>query len=267
MFDLTGKTALISGACGTLGPVFAEALAEFGANIVLSDIKPGAAMKLADNLSNKYGVQAIGMNCDVADKASVEDMTKSSVDRFGTIDILLNNAANSMADPKAYFAPFEEYSTDEWRRVLGVDLDGMFLVAQAVGSVMVESGRGGSIIQTASVYAAYAADNRIYEGARFNGVAINNPAVYAVGKAGVLGLTRWLATYWADHGIRVNSLLPGGVEADQNDEFKKQYSNRVPLGRMARKTEIAGAVIWLASEASSYVTGQSIFVDGGLSAW
>jgi len=267
MFELTGKTALITGACGTLGPVFANALAEFGANIVLCDIKPNSAEILAQTITERFGVRAIGIECDISDKEAVAAMTQQVVGSFGTVNILLNNAANNMPDAKEYFSRFEDYSLKEWRRVLSVDLDGMFLVAQAVGDVMANSECGGSIIQTASVYASYASDNRIYEGANFNGVAINNPAVYSAGKAGVLGLTRWLATYWADRGVRVNALLPGGVEAGQNSEFKSRYGARVPMGRMAQKQEIAGAVIWLASDASSYVTGQNIFVDGGLSAW
>ena len=266
-FDLSGKTALITGACGTLGPVFAEALAEFGANLVISDVKPGAAAAAAAALAASHGVHAIGVDCDVSSPTAVKAMTAAALSRFGAIDVLLNNAANATPDPAAYFARFEDYSLDEWRRSLSVDLDGMFLVAQSVGSAMAAAERGGSIIQTASIYAAYGSDNRIYEGAEFKGVAINNPAVYSTGKAGVLGLTRWLATYWADRSIRVNSLVPGGVESGQNDLFKRRYGNRVPLGRMARREEIAGAVVWLASDASSYVTGQHIFVDGGLSAW
>ena len=150
---------------------------------------------------------------------------------------------------------------------MSVNIDGMFLVAQAIGERMAESGRGGSIIQTSSIYGIMASDKRIYEGSFYLGRQISNPAVYSASKAAVVGLTRYLAAYWADKGIRVNALVPGGVESGQNEIFKKNYSARVPMNRMARPQEMVGAVIWLASDASSYVTGQNINVDGGLSAW
>src|SRR5690606_27565640 len=132
---------------------------------------------------------------------------------------------------------------------------------------MVSQGRGGSIIQTSSIYGLLASDKRIYEGSRYLGRQISNPPVYSASKAAVRGLTRYLAAYWADQGIRVNTLVPGGVESGQNDAFKWRYSERVPLGRMARAEEMVGALVYLASDASSYVTGQEIVVDGGLSAW
>lgn len=266
-FDLSGKTAIMTGACGVLGPVMCEGLAEQGANLVLCDIKPGAAVAMATDITDRHGVECLGLECDVSNENAVATMTAAAVERFEHLDILVNNAANASSDLGAYFAPFEDYSLEEWRRNLSVDLDGMFLVAKHVGGVMAKSERCGSIIQTASIYAAYGSDNRIYQGAEYKGVAINNPAVYSSGKAGVLGLTRWLATHWAAKNIRVNALVPGGVESGQNDEFKQRYANRVPLGRMARKEEVVGPVLWLASDASSYVTGQFIFVDGGLSAW
>jgi NAD(P)-dependent dehydrogenase (short-subunit alcohol dehydrogenase family) len=150
---------------------------------------------------------------------------------------------------------------------MAVNLDGMFLVAQAVGNRMIEQGTGGSIIQTSSIYGVLASDKRIYEGSLYLGRQIGNPGVYSASKAAVVGLTKYLAAYWADKGIRVNTLVPGGVESGQNETFKQKYSARVPLGRMARGEEMVGALIYLASDASSYVTGQDIVVDGGLSAW
>ena len=150
---------------------------------------------------------------------------------------------------------------------MAVNLDGMFLVAQAVGKQMVTQGKGGSIIQTASIYGIMAPDQRIYQGSFYLERQINTPAVYSASKAGVIGLTKYLSTYWAGHKIRVNSLTPGGVESGQNDEFKRRYSERIPLKRMAEPNEMVGALIYLASDASSYVTGQNIVVDGGLSAW
>ncbi len=189
------------------------------------------------------------------------------VERFGGIDILQNNAASKSNDLAKFFAPFEEYSLDEWRKIMSVNLDGMYLVVKHVGEQMVRQGRGGSIIQTASIYGIMGSDKRIYEGSDYLGMQINNPAVYSASKAGVVGLTRWLATYWADKNIRVNCLVPGGVESGQNDTFKQRYSARIPMGRMARGEEMVGALVYLASDASSYVTGHVLVVDGGLNAW
>jgi len=143
----------------------------------------------------------------------------------------------------------------------------MFLVAQAVGKQMISQGKGGSIIQTASIYGLMAPDHRIYEGSFYLNRQINTPAVYTASKAGVIGLTKYLATYWADKRIRVNTLTPGGTESGQNDEFKRRYSSRIPMNRMADAHEMVGALLYLASNASSYVTGQNIIVDGGLSCW
>ena len=150
---------------------------------------------------------------------------------------------------------------------MSVNLDGAFLVSQAVGRQMIAQGRGGSIINTSSIYGILGADKRIYEGSRYLEREINTPAVYAASKAGLLGLTRYLATHWAGHHIRVNAITPGGVESGQNEEFKNRYSGRVPMGRMADSDEMVSTLIFLASDASSYITGQNIIVDGGLSAW
>jgi NAD(P)-dependent dehydrogenase (short-subunit alcohol dehydrogenase family) len=149
---------------------------------------------------------------------------------------------------------------------MAVNLDGMFNVAQVFGTLMAERGYG-SIVQTASIYGLMAPDQRIYEGSEYLGRAINTPAVYTASKAGVIGLTKHLATYWGAQGVRVNTLTPGGIESGQNDTFKQRYGARVPLGRMARADEMVGAMLFLVSDAASYVTGQNIVVDGGLSAW
>lgn len=150
---------------------------------------------------------------------------------------------------------------------MSVNLDGMFLAAQAIGSQMIKQGKGGSIIQTSSIYGILGPDQRIYEGSYYLERKINTPAVYSASKAAVIGLSKYLAAYWADKKIRVNTLTPGGSESGQNDVFVKKYSARTPLGRMGRPDEMVAALIFLASEASSYVTGQNIVVDGGLSAW
>lgn len=267
LFDLTGKTALVTGAGGILGRHFCAGLAESGAAVALVDIREDGVRELADELAAKYGVKAQGFICDVSDPQSVGRMVKQVVAAFGRIDILHNNAAGKSDDLDAFFAPFEDYSFEQWRQIMAVNLDGMFLVAQAVGKQMVAQGGGGSIIQTSSIYGLLGPDQRIYEGSFYLGRQINTPAVYSASKAGVIGLTQYLATYWADKGIRVNTIAPGGAESGQNDEFMRRYSARIPMGRMAKAHEIVGALLYLASDASSYVTGQTIAVDGGLAAW
>ena len=266
-FELGGKTAVVTGGLGILGKRFCQGLAEFGASVAVVDLDQDAAEAYAAELSDSFDVECMGVACDVADPGSVKAMVSAVTKRLGGIHVLHNNAASKSKDLDAFFAPLEKYSLDEWRRIMSVNIDGMFLVAQAVGARMLEQGSGGSIIQTASIYGIMASDKRIYEGSFYLGRQIGNPAVYSASKAAVVGLTRYLAAYWADQGIRVNTLTPGGVESGQNDTFKQRYAARVPMGRMAQGEELVGALIYLASDASSYVTGQNISVDGGLSAW
>jgi NAD(P)-dependent dehydrogenase (short-subunit alcohol dehydrogenase family) len=266
-FNLTGKTAIVTGAVGILGQGFCKGLAEFGAQVVVVDLDQDRCSQFAGELQQEYGNAAMGISCNIADPASVAAMVGQVVDRFGGIDVLHNNAASKSSDLDAFFASTEEYSLAEWRKIMSVNVDGMFLVAQAVGKQMQKQGSGGSIIQTASIYGIVSSDKRIYEGSFYLGRQISNPAVYSTSKAAVVGLTRYLAANWGDAGIRVNALVPAGVESGQNDTFKSRYSARVPLGRMAKADEMVGALVYLASDASSYVTGHCLVVDGGLSAW
>ena len=267
MFDLTGKTAIVTGGLGILGRRFCQGLAEFNANVAVVDLDGEKAGEFAGELAADFGIKAEGISCDVSDPQSVRNMVQRVVELFGQVHILHNNAASKSSNLNAFFAPFEEYSLEEWRKIMAVNIDGMFLVAQAVGSQMITQGTGGSIIQTSSIYGLVASDKRIYEGSLYMGMQISNPAVYSTSKAAVVGLTKYLAAYWADKGIRVNTLVPAGVESGQNETFKARYSARVPLGRMSQGEEMVGALVYLASDASSYVTGQNIVVDGGLSVW
>ncbi len=267
LFSLEGKTAVVTGGLGILGKRFCAGLAEFGANVAVIDLDTTETEAFAGELTERYGKKCLGIVCDVSSPGDVKAMVAGVKEEFGEIHILHNNAACKSADLNAFFAPFEEYSPDEWRRIMSVNLDGMFLVARAVGAEMVRQQKGGSIVQTSSIYGMLAPDHRIYEGSLYLGRKINTPAVYAASKAAVIGLSKYLATYWADKNIRVNTLIPGGNESGQNDTFRKNYSDRIPMGRMGQPDEMVAALIYLASEASSYVTGQSIVVDGGLSAW
>ena len=242
-------------------------MAECGAKVAVFDLLENETAEFACELTQKYGVQALGVACDVADPLSVDLAVQKTVQELGPIHILHNNAQEKTDDPATALAPFEEYSLAEWRRVMSVNIDGMFLMAQAVGKEMIRQQTGGSIIQTCSIYGIMAPDHRIYEGSFFRGYKIGCPASYSASKAAVDGLTKYLATYWAKYGIRVNTLTPGGVESGQNELFKSRYGERIPLGRMAKAEEMTGALIYLASDASQYVTGHNLVVDGGLHAW
>ena len=262
-FRLDGKVALVTGGAGILGQRFCAGLAQAGAKVAVVDLDASAAQATALSL----GGHAVGFACNVADPQSVRECVGAVIDRFGAIDVLHNNAATKTNDVRAFFAPFEDYSLDTWRNVMSVNIDGMFLVAQAVGRHMISRGQGGAVVQTASIYGLVGPDPRIYEGSNYLNGPINTPAVYAASKAAVVGLTKWLATHWAKHGIRVNCLVPGGVSSGQNSAFSEQYAARVPLGRMAQADEVVPALLYLASDASSYVTGQVLAVDGGWTAW
>lgn len=266
-FSLVGKNAIVTGAIGILGRRFCAGLAEFGANVAVVDLEEAASAEFASGLAERYGVQAIGVGCDITVPEAVFNMVERVGKAFGEIHVLHNNVGGKTRDLDALFAPFEEYSLAEWRRAMAINIDGVFLVDQAVGRRMVAQGKGGSIVHVASVYGAMAPDQRIYEGSQYLGRSINTPAVYSASKAAVIGLTRHLATYWAREGIRVNCISPGGAESGQNEEFMRRYSDRIPLGRMAQPEEMVNALVFLASDASSYVTGQNILVDGGLSTW
>ena len=249
-----------------MGQHFAAGLAANGATVAALDLDGAAAEKTAHDISHRLNARVIGVACDITDRTAIKSAIDQVEAKFGPVDILHNNAATKGASLEAFFAPAEDYDLATWREIMAVNLDGMFMTAQEVGRRMVAR-RSGSIIQTASIYGIVAPDQRIYEGSEYLGRTINTPPVYAASKAGVVGLTKYLATLWASANVRVNTLVPGGVESGQNDAFRQNYAARVPLGRMGKASEMVGALIYLASDASSYVTGQSIVVDGGMSVW
>lgn len=267
LFSLKNKTAIVTGGVGILGKEFCKALAAHGADVVVVDLEETEVLDFAMFLSNEFQINALGIQCDVSQPEDVTRMINKVINHFGEIHILHNNAAYKSKDLEKYFQSFEDYSLESWKEIMSVNVDGMFLVAQAVGKKMREQKNGGSIIQMSSIYGVVAPDNRIYKNAFYLGVNINTPAVYAVSKTAVIGLTKYLAAYWADKNIRINCITPGGVESGQNATFIENYSRRVPMNRMAKRNEMIGALLYLASDASSYVTGQNIIVDGGLSVW
>lgn len=271
-FDLTGRVAIITGGAGLLGVEHARAIAGAGGIPVIADLDRDRAQSAADDLCSATGMEAMAIAVDVTVKSDVERMARTVADRFGRIDILINNAAMTVrgggAQAADYFAAFEDYPLELWEQALKVNLTGAFLCCQAVGRRMVAQRRG-VVLNIASDVGTISPDHRIYDGAvsPHTGLPFNTPAAYATTKAGLINLTRYLATYWAPHGIRVNALSPGGVFANHDPAFVRTLSDRIPLGRMARADEYRGAVLYLVSDASSYVTGTNLLVDGGRTAW
>ena len=272
LFDLTGRVAIITGGAGMLGMQHAEAIAEAGGHAVIADLSEEAVVRSAAKITQAHGVEAFEVQVDITQKADVEAMVVAVMERFGQIDVLVNNAALTVKGgslrAREYFAPFEEYPLELWEKALEVNLTGMFLCCQAVGKVMVAQRRG-VVLNIASDVGNVSPDHRVYEGALspYTGEPFNTPIAYATTKAGVINFTRYLATYWADKGVRVNCLSPGGVYAGHSPQFVENVTQRIPLGRMARVDEYKGAILFLVSDASSYMTGANLIVDGGRTAW
>ncbi len=253
---LDGKLAVVTGACGFLGKHFAEGLREMGAKVVSVDLEDSSGSKTENFFS-----------CDVANPDAVKKTFLSIEEKFGPIHVLINNAASKGKSLEEFFKPDTQFSSDVWKDIMSVNIDGMFFVAQNALANMKKHKIEGSIIQIGSIYGMMGPDPRIYEGSEYLGREINTPAVYSASKAAVHGLTRHLACTLGAEKIRVNTLVPGGVFSGQNEQFNKKYSARIPLGRMAQPEEIVSAALYLASDASSYVTGQALMIDGGLSSW
>lgn len=266
-FRLDGKTVVITGATGILGKTFCLALVQAGANLAMIDRDQTLLDQQAKMLSLNSKSKTIGYKCDIAEEKDVVDTIIKIEKDFGKIDVLHNNAASKGKSLDDFFLPYEKFKLETWREIMSVNIDGAFLVTKHIGAHMVKNGIKGSIIQTASVYAVVAPDQRIYEGSYYMDRQINTPAVYSASKAALIGLSNYLATYWGHVGIRVNVITPGGIESGQNETFKNKYSARVPIGRMGKADELVGALLFLASDSSSYVTGQNIVVDGGLTVW
>ena len=267
-FDMTGKTAIITGAAGLLGKQFCLALAQAGANVVMADLEKKPVLENEVEF-REMGLNALALEVDVSDPDSTKSMVERALTVFGSVDVLVNSAA---LDPKFDSAgvsaqganAFESFSLDAWRQALDVNLTGMFLSSQAAVVPMLKQGQG-VIVIICSMYGLVGPDQRLYE--RPDGTRQFKPVYYSTTKAGVLGFTRYLATYYAGKNIRVNALTPGGVFNDHDEVFTTQYSARTVLGRMANLDEMNGAMLFLCSDASSYMTGSNLVVDGGWTAW
>jgi 2-deoxy-D-gluconate 3-dehydrogenase len=269
-FDLTGRVAVVTGGVGLLGAEFCRTLAEAGAAVVVVDLNASASQAVADSLA-KGGTKALAVPTDITSPDAVNSLVEKTLSKFGRLDILVNSAAlDPKFDPDAVSkgitpGAFEDYPLDLWNSALNVNLTGMFLMTQACVKPMIAQGKKGSIINICSTYGLNGPDQRIYikDGKR---VAFK-PVYYTVTKAGVMGFTKYLAAYYAGTDIRVNALTPGGVFNNHEDYFVQNYSAKTIIGRMAQKDEMNGALLFLASDASSYMTGNNVVVDGGWTAW
>ncbi len=271
-FDLTGKTAVITGGAGLLGKKHAEALMEYGANCVLVDIAYDAAVTAAEELTRRFEGKAIACGYSITKKDSVEMILASTIKNFNSVHILINNAANNpkyekVAGRADASKRFETYPVEDWQEDIDVGLKGAFLCAQVFGTYFAKQ-RQGVILNIASDLGIIAPDQRIYQK---DGIPKEEqptkPVTYSIVKSGLIGLTKYLATYWADRQVRCNALVPGGVYTGQEEEFVSKLTNLIPLGRMASEDEYKAAVVFLCSEASSYMTGTSLIMEGGRTCW
>ncbi len=269
-FDLTGRVAVITGGGGLLGRQHAAAIASAGGIPVLWDCVIDSPGLDVDSLQSTFGPGASIQKVDITSEGSVKEATDEVLTRYGRIDILINNAANNpkMENSSGLeFSRLENFPLSQWEADLNVGLKGAFLCARIIGALMAQRGSG-VIINIASDLAVIAPDQRLYrrEGAPENEQPVK-PVTYSVVKSGLIGLTRYLATYWCDQGVRCNALSPGGVENGQPANFMDKLSRLIPMGRMARHDEYQGALLFLCSDASSYMNGQNLVVDGGRSCW
>ena len=268
IFSLEGKTALVVGGLGQIGINTVKILLEAGAIVEVLDIQSEEESQRAKELRADYGKNNLLFSkVDITLEDSVADKISESVRNFGTIDILVNHA-HFKGDPELlkphseFFSPFEDYPFEVWKETINVNLNGLFLMTKYVGSIM-KSQNSGVIVNTASTYGLVSPNKSIYGNS-----GINSPVSYAVTKSAILNFSRYLATHWADHNIRVNTISPGGVEnSGQSEDFKRNYSQLTPLKRLAKEDDYQGAVLFLASDASSYMTGSNLIVDGGWTAW
>ncbi len=270
LFDLTGRVAVITGGAGLLGHKHAEVIAAAGGTPVLVDLPATDPEARARQLAEQYGVNALGRSVDITKVDEVTALLAAILEQFATVDILINNAANNPkveAASNPAWSRLENFPLEAWESDLAVGLTGAFLCSRVIGSEMARRNKG-VILNVASDLAVIAPDQRLY---MRDGLPRDQqpakPVTYSVVKTGLLGLTRYLATYWADRGVRVNAISPGGVYDGQPDDFVSRLSALIPLARMARVDEYQGAVLFMCSDASSYMTGANVVLDGGRSCW
>lgn len=261
LFDLTGKIAIVTGGGGLLATEHAIALSAHGATVVLADFNINKCKEAVDALGKEY-IVATAKFCDVTKKESWETLLTDVVNEFGRVDILVNNAGFTNQSKSANFdASFENFPLEDWNAIMNVNLTGAFLGCQVIGKHMLQNQKG-SIINIASLYGVVSPNHKMYPG-----TGISQPVAYSVSKHGVVALTKYLATLWAEKGVRVNALTPGGIFNGHNGLFLERFQQLNPIGRMSDKTELRGGIVYLASDASSHVIGHNLIIDGGWTAW
>ena len=271
LFSLSGKIVVITGAAGLLGEKHAEAVAAYGGTPVLLDLSQTAVDVLAEKLNKQYKTDAIGFSIDITNESKVELLSNEVFKRFGKIDGLVNNAANNPkveATSEKNFSRLENFPLNIWEQDIAVGLTGSYLCIKYFGFQISQNKDGGSIVNISSDLGVMAPDQRLYEE---EGVADSQqnvkPVTYSVVKSGMIGLTRYLATYWADKNVRCNAMCPGGVENGQPESFLNKVHSRIPMNRLAQPNEYQGTLLWMLSDASSYLNGAIISVDGGRTTW
>jgi len=271
LFSLRDKVVVITGASGLLGQKHAEVVAAYGGTPILLDLDQFAVSKQSEELSRKYGVSAAGFEVDITSEEQVEINSSIVVDRFGKIDALVNNAANNPKVKNSVdknFSRLENFPLDVWEQDIAVGLTGAFLCAKHYGYKISRNSNGGSIVNISSDLGLMAPDQRLYSNKNTDEEKQPvKPVTYSIVKTGMIGLTRYLATYWPEKKIRCNAICPGGVNDGQPEEFLKEVSSRIPMGRLALKDEYQGTLLWMLSDASSYLNGAIVAVDGGRTAW
>jgi len=260
MNNLSDKVVFLTGAAGLLGNQYAMALSEAGANVVLADINYAQCKKIEEKLKKKNNVKPFSVKMDISNKKSIDKAVAKVIKKFSKIDVLVNNAVFRETTEERSIQ-FEKIPLELWNKVFAVNVTGVFLCNQKIGPIMVKQ-KNGSIINISSMYGIVAADQRIYGNS-----GLNSTAAYAVTKSAMFNFTRYLASYWRNTGVRINTLTLGGVENNQDPKFIKKYSEKTMIGRMAKKSEYSSALIFLASDASSYMTGANMVIDGGWTAW
>ena len=265
-FRLDGQVAVVTGACGKLGPIWIEALVDAGAQVAALDLPGASASSALRALEQRAPDRVERFDCDITDRRSIIDAAGTVDARIGPASILVNNAGvDQPPDSAGARSRIEDLPIDQFHRMIEVNLMGTFQVTQVFGSAMAQRGRG-SIINIGSLYASVSPDQRFYNHLPGDLPFLKSPA-YGASKAAVVNLTKYFSTLWGAHGVRVNTLSPGGVAGGQDAAFRQKYGARVPLGRMAQADDLTGPLVFLASAASSYVTGHELRVDGGFTAW
>lgn len=262
LFDLTDRVAVVTGGAGLLAAEHARALSEYGARVILADVNVDKCESVALELHEEGHKEVSAAYCDVTARESWEKLLEVTVQEKGRLDILINNAGFTNQSKSANFdADFEDFPLEDWNAIMNVNLTGSFLGCQVVGQHMRSKG-GGAIINIASLYGVVSPNHKMYPG-----TGIKQPVGYTVSKHGVVALTKYVATLWAEDGVKVNALTPGGVFNGHQDPFLERFKQLNPIGRMSRKDELRGAVVFLASDASSHVIGHNLIVDGGWTVW